>query len=194
MKTLSIGIVAALFLGQALYGGSVTYASGLLGTSEVPPTGSPGTGEAIVIVNLTAQTIEIDVVFSGLLGATTASHIHCCTSSPGLGNAGVATTTPTFAGFPLGVTSGSYDEIFDLTASSTYNPAFVTAEGGVPNAEAALLAGLAAGDTYLNIHTTVDPGGEIRGYLQAVAPEPTTFVTVGLALAGLAILRRKRTA
>jgi hypothetical protein len=193
MKTLNVGITALFFWDRQYTLGTITYTSPLVGTSEVPPTGSPGIGEAIVIVNTTAQTIEVDVVFSGLLGTTTASHIHCCTTSPGIGNAGVATTTPYVAGFPIGVTSGSYDDIFDLTASSTYNPAFVTEERSVANAEAALLAGLAAGDAYLNIHSTVDPGGEIRGYLVAT-PEPATFLTLSLALAALAILRRARAA
>jgi hypothetical protein len=71
----------------------------------------------------------IDVSFSGLLGTTTASHIHCCTPTPLSGTAGVATTTPTFAGFPLGVTSGTYMNTLDLTLASSYNPAFVTANG-----------------------------------------------------------------
>jgi hypothetical protein len=42
----------------------------------------------------------------------------------------------------------------------------VTANGGTTaGAEAALLAGLEAGQAYLNIHTTMFPGGEIRGFL-----------------------------
>jgi hypothetical protein len=107
-------------------------------------------------------------------------------------NAMVATTTPTFPSFPLGVTSGTYNMTFDLTASSTYNPAFVTANGGtVASAESTLLAGLASGQTYLNIHTTNFGGGEIRGQL-AVVPEPATWILTGAALAGLAAARRKK--
>jgi hypothetical protein len=90
-------------------------------------------------------------------------------------NEGVATTVPTFPavdgfpGFPLGVTSGTFSSgVYDLTQSSIYNPAFVTAEGGLPQAEAALIAGIEGGATYFNIHTSVNPGGEIRGELAAV--------------------------
>ena len=57
--------------------------------------------------------------------------------------------TPTFPGFPLDVTSGTYANSFDLTLASSFNPAFVTASGGtVAGAEAALAAGLDAGTSY----------------------------------------------
>ena len=54
---------------------------------------------------------------------------------------------PTFLGFPLGVTSGTYDQAFDLAAAGNYNPAFITSHGGtVPIDEAALFAGVNAGE------------------------------------------------
>jgi len=108
--------------------------------------------------------MTVNVVFSGLTSPDTASHIHCCISAPG--TTGVATTTPTFTGFPSGVTSGSYSHTFDMLNAASYNPAFVTAHGGTPaSAAVALLAGMTAGQTYLNIHTVQFPGGEIRGFL-----------------------------
>jgi hypothetical protein len=139
--------------------------------------------------------MEVNVTFQDLMGPTTASHIHAATASPGTGAAGVATTTPTFTGFPLGVTSGTYDHTFDMTLATSYNPAYVTANGGtIASAEAALLAAMLAGESYLNIHTTSFPGGEIRGFLSVPdAAETAALLVMGLfAMLGFARYQRVR--
>ena len=191
MKTLQIVLAAGLFLGSTAMAGPITYIANLDGAAEVPSNASPGMGRAVVTIDTIAHTLLVDVVFSDLLGTTTASHIHCCTASPGSGNAGVATVLPTFTGFPLSVTSGSYTHTFDLSVLSSWNPAFVTAQGGTASgAEAALAAGLSADEAYLNIHSSLFAGGEIRGYL-VPSPEPGTFLLAGGALLGLIVRRRK---
>jgi hypothetical protein len=140
------------------------FTAALNGGNQNPAIATPGTGTAKVTWNTLTNEMSVDVTFSGLTTPTTAAHIHCCVTPPG--NTGVATTVPTFTGFPLGVTSGTYTHTFDMTSAASYNPAFVTANGGTTaGAEAALLAGLEAGQAYLNIHTTMFPGGEIRGFL-----------------------------
>jgi len=184
MKTRLLGFAALLWLCPAgAHASIITYGAVLNGLSESPPNASPGTGHATVITNDIANTMRVIIDFMDLIGTTTASHIHCCTAVAGAGTAGVATQVPYFVGFPIGVTSGSYDNTFDLTMLSSYNPAFVTSHGGTAaTAEAALLAGLADQKSYLNIHSTAYPGGEIRGFLTAV-PEPATMSLLGLGLA-----------
>ncbi|HEY8226914.1 MAG TPA: CHRD domain-containing protein [Pyrinomonadaceae bacterium] len=187
-----VGLVVAILMSVGIArADQLVFTTTLTGSQEVPPTGSPGIGSALVTVDTVTNLLTVNVSFAGLVSPTIASHIHCCA---GLGvNAMVATAVPTFPGFPLGVTTGTYLQTFDLTLASTYNPAFITAHGGtVAGAQAAFIAGLTSGQTYLNIHTSQFPGGEIRGQLQAV-PEPTTLVLLSMGVIGaLGALRRYR--
>ena len=173
----------------------IQYTANLSGPNEAPPNVSTGIGFATVTVDDVTNTMHVQVTFSGLLGNTTAAHIHCCTANPLTGTAGVATTTPTFAGFPLGVTSGVYDNILDMTLASSYSPSFVTAHGGTTaGAEAFLFNGISLDESYFNIHTTVFGGGEIRGFLSQVpgqVPEPTTLALLSFGLIGLRWSRLK---
>lgn len=189
LSSTALFVIVLACAAPALRGGLVSYDATLSGPAESPPNASPGTGSAEVDYNNTGHTLHVHVTFSGLTSATTASHIHSPTPVPGAQTAGVATTVPFFAGFPIGVTSGFYDNTLDLTSSSSWNPAFITANGGSPaTAETALATGLAAGEAYLNIHTTSFPGGEIRGFLEPV-PEPATLAVFG---AGVLLLARRQ--
>src|SRR5260221_9728441 len=123
-------LVAALMLVPATgYATPTTFVANLTQGLEVPVSGSSATGSATVVLDQAANTLSVSVTFSGLASGTTAAHIHCCLDflfQTGV-NIGVATTTPTFAGFPLGVTAGTYNRTFDLKPASTYNPALVAA-------------------------------------------------------------------
>lgn len=155
-----------------------------------PANTSPGTGTVTLTLDDVAQTMVLDVNFSGLQGQTTVGHVHCCIAPPG--NANPATTVPSFPGFPSGVTSGSYSQTFDMSQASSYNPAFITANGGTPaGALAAFSAGLAAGQAYFNVHTNLFSAGEIRGQL-SVVPLPGAFGLMSVALACIGGLLRPR--
>ena len=191
MRFTSVLMAALMLLPAAAYAIPVTFTAALSGANENPAVATPGTGFATVVLDAAAQTIQINVTFSNLTSNATAAHIHCCAVPPA--NAGVATTVPAFVGFPLGVTSGTYQsQVFDLTQSLIYNPAFVTLQGGLPQAEAAFIAGIQNGMTYLNVHTSTNPGGEIRGTLTpATVPEPFSVVLLGSGLIGLIVVRRR---
>lgn len=187
-------LAAAVILAVAIpsFAHTQVYTATLSGPAEAPPNSSPGIGSATVTVDYDLLTMRVQTSFSGLLGNVSVAHIHCCTAAALTGTVGVATPTPSFPGFPSGVTAGSYDRTFDLTLASSYNPAFVTANGGtVSGALNTLGLGLDAGKAYFNVHSSLYPGGEIRGFLQPV-PEAETYLMmlVGLGVVGVAVRRR----
>jgi hypothetical protein len=194
LKSVSRKGLAAIAVGMAALSANATvYTANLSGAVEAPPNASPGTGTVTLDFDLAAHTLTIDVAFSGLLAGTTAAHVHCCTAVPGTGTAGVATELPTFTGFPLGVTSGTYSHTFDTSLAATWNPNFISMLGGgtIAGAESVFMAGLDSGSAYLNLHTEYVPGGEIRGFLQPV-PEPATFALLALGAPVVLLAARRR--
>jgi hypothetical protein len=164
------------------------YTASLSGTSEVPPNASTATGFATLTLN--GDSLKVDLTFTGLIGGpATAAHIHCCTT-PG-NNAAVALP---FVGLPT-ATSGTYSQTYDLTLAATYTSAFITSSGGTATAaEAALIAGLNAGQAYVNIHDATFPGGEIEGFAASSVPEPGSALLLGLGLTAIATILNSRRA
>ena len=188
-KLLSV-LTCAAALTMASAADAQSWIANLSGLNESPVNASPGVGT--VFFSLTDNVLSINGSFSGLLGNTTAAHAHCCTTLPFDGVAGVATTTPSLVGFPLGLASGSFSSTLDLTMSSSYNPAFVTANGSIASAQAALINGFNNGTAYFNVHTSVVPGGEIRGFLVSTVPEPSTYALMLIGLCGVVVVARRK--
>jgi hypothetical protein len=195
-----ITVAAALMLpAPVARANTMTFGGILSGANEVPPNNSPGMGSVAVVLDPTAETIQIVASFFGLTAPDTAAHIHCCQTMPGT-NVGVATTVPAFEGFPAGATGatqGTYlSPLFSLEDPSFFNPMFVSMQGGMEQAETALIAGIEGGHTYFNIHNSNFPGGEIRTQLLPIGvPVPIAGAGLpGLILAcgGLLALARRR--
>lgn len=175
----ALGLVLA---GAPMSAASIFFTT-LSGANETPPTTSPGTGS--MLVTLLADTLTVSVNFSGLSSPDTASHIHCC------GTTGTLPIAVPFTTFPTELMAGTFTASYDLTNIGSYNSAFVMMYGGTAaSAEAAFIAGLNAGQTYGNVHSHADPGGEIRGQLAAI-PEPATAFLAGGFLLVFALFRRR---
>jgi CHRD domain len=165
-RSLGVGIVViALFVAGVWSGigsarmGSSTEAVALKATlaagAEVPrPTGAkPGAGGSFA-AGLTRKasggTLAWRLTFHGLTGASIAAHVH--TGKPGkAGPIAVALCGPCRSG-----------------------------QRGSAKVNARTVSALMTGGAYVNVHTTKNPGGEIRGQVKkggtAVAP-PTTTTT-----------------
>jgi hypothetical protein len=115
---------------------TVRYHTDMLGSSEVPPTGSAGTGTVDATLDTASKSLGYTVTWSGLTGPATMAHFHG--PAPAGKNAGVEIS--------LGM--------------SPTSPIH-----GVATLTDAQLTDLKAGLLYVNVHTAEHKGGEIRGQL-----------------------------
>jgi hypothetical protein len=118
----------------------------LTGGQQVPPVVSGGTGTGMVALNAAEDQMIVNLTFSGLTGNAILGHIHG-TAAPNE-NAGV---------------------LFDFAG----DVAALAAPGGtIPQRVFAIspsqVADLKAGLYYFNVHTGLNPGGEIRGQITPV--------------------------
>lgn len=163
------------------------------GTFAPEAVGATGSGTLSMEYDEDAHTLFIDAAWSGLSGTTNNAHIHCCTALPNTGTAGVALATGgILPDFPLGVSAGTYTKLIDLGMTTSYSAGFVSTSGGTAlGAEQRLMANLASGNAYFNIHSTTFGGGEIRTFA-TVVPEPGTWALMALGLAAVGGVARRR--
>lgn len=180
---------ATAIAGTAQVVAAQQFSAVLSGAQQAPPVVTPGSG--LATLSLTGGTLlSVNVTFANLTSGTLFAHIHA--PAPLGANAPVAVP---FAGFPVGVTTGAYNAVLNLDLGSTYEPAFLTANGGsVTAARTSLVSAMTGGLAYVNVHTATLPGGEIRGQIgqASVVPEPGTYVLLATGLAGLGMIARRR--
>jgi hypothetical protein len=144
----------------------------LIGYQEVPSVSTPGKGEFHATISSDQTSIDYELTFSNLVGTVQQSHIHVAQRSV---NGSVVvwlcqtTTTPAPAAVagitPFCPQSG--------TVTGTITAANVVTAGTasqqiVAGELAKVIAAIRGGVAYANVHATpLNPGGEIRGQIQA---------------------------
>jgi hypothetical protein len=152
-----LALAASLIVGVA--GKSVatvfTYTATITGLQEVPPNASPGIGTGFLSYDDVANALTTNISFSGLVAGTIAAHIH--------GGAAYGANAPIvrpFASAPLGVTSGSFTDVWT----------------GLTPTQVGYLNGSLL---YINLHTSAFTGGEIRGQIIPESATSSRAVTWG---------------
>jgi hypothetical protein len=120
----------------------MTFLAKLETRQETPPANAATTanGSASCVLNAAETQLDCTVTYAGLTGAATLAHIH--EQLPGV--------------------AGGVILNFGTALASPIVVSFTTASGDLT---AAKIAALKAGRTYVNVHTTMFTGGEIRGQL-----------------------------
>lgn len=136
-----------------------TFTAALNQAQEVPaPIAVPGaTGTATMRFNSANNTFDLDLLVQGLSGPITSSHLH---------------VAPPGAAGPAVVSLG------DQTAYIASGGGFRRIVRGLAF-PAANIADLLSGNIYVNVHTALNPAGEIRGQMNLAAANATgadTFV------------------
>lgn len=137
---------------------------------EVPAVSSKGNGRFKAFIDKATGEVDYEFSYGDMQGTVTQAHIHfgqrgvnggiavwLCQSATNPAPAAVAATTPECAS-PAAVFTGR------ITANSIVGPGGAQQLGAGELAEFA--AALRAGAAYVNVHTNLSPGGEVRGQIR----------------------------
>lgn len=166
MSTRQLVLTAALLSGTALAApGPKHFQSLLSGFEEVPAISTTGSGWFSTRISNDEQTVHWELSYFDLEGEITQAHIHL--GQPGVNGGVVVFLCTNLGNAPAGQTvqpcppppatiTGSF------AAANIIGP---NAQGIEPGALDEALRAMRAGMTYVNVHSTRWPPGEIRGQL-----------------------------
>lgn len=125
--------------GQVLLKPGATFTAILEGSQEVPPVTTTASGTGTFVLNANGTQLSYNVTVNGLSGPITASHFH--NGLPGV-------VAPVVRGITF--------------TNNTSSGVWMSTDATQPLTDS-LLSELLTGRLYVNVHTSANPGGEIRG-------------------------------
>lgn len=153
LLVLSLVLLLAMSVTPALGapGGSRTFKTRLAGAQEAPvPVVTDATGRAVFVLDKSCTELKYVVTARGL-DDITGAHIHL--GAPGVAGPIIVSLVPGFTGRTTGLISKG-----TITSADLVGPlAGMTFQD--------LVDEIMAGNTYVNVHSTAFPAGEIRGQL-----------------------------
>lgn len=144
----------ALVLATQASAQTITLTTTMNGGEETPVLNTGMVGTAEVSVDVANREIVVNLSVFNTPTATTAGHIH-------VGPAGIA--GPVILNFPAGVVGRTGD--FAMSFRLGQRDFVARPAAGINTIDDAIQA-IVHGNSYVNIHTTQNPGGEIRGQLR----------------------------
>ena len=147
--------VMVLGMAGAANAQTTTFTANLSGSNETPGVVTGAFGTATVTWDNATQTLSWVIDVWNMPSGTNNAHFH-------VGGPGVAGPTVVNIAFPAGISND-----FRLTGSATSANLLVRADQGIRSLED-FLQSLLGGQTYINIHSQVNPGGEVRGQVLRV--------------------------
>jgi hypothetical protein len=159
--------LAAGLLALAAPASAQTVHANLHGFQEVPVVSTTARGMLKAKIDADARAIFWELSYDSLQGSVTQAHIHLGQRSVNGGIAVWLCTTPAITTAPAGtqMCPGSSG-----TLNGAITPDKVVGLGGAQQLDAGefdeLVAAIRAGVTYANVHSSISPGGEIRGQIR----------------------------
>lgn len=136
------------------------------GFEEVPAVSTDASGAFRGMISPNGDAIDFELSYSGLQGDVTQAHIHFAQADVNGGVVVWLCGTPAFPG-PGGTPTCPQEG----SVSGTIGAADVMATGAAQQIAAgdleAVIEAIRAGAAYVNVHSVVSPGGEVRGQIRA---------------------------
>ena len=160
MRRVLMAVVVALVvfgLAGAAQAQTIQLTATLSGNNETPGPGvlTGAYGQATVTLDVATQTVSWVIDVWNMPSGTNNAHFH-------VGGPGLAGPTVVNIAFPAGISND-----YRLTGSATAANLMVRGDQGIRSWDD-FLQSLLGGQTYINIHSVVNPGGEIRGQVLRV--------------------------